>query len=141
MGDPESADASWCPTCTGWTIRNGSSSEGYHHVEANYRLLNDNLLDLSHETYVHAKTIGHEAVAETPISIRVENNAVYVDKEMPTCNPPPFYQFLAKLKATEPRPLAAHGVSAAGLHRDRRRGGAARAGSRVATRRGPRDRP
>ena len=58
------------------------ASEGYHHVEANYKLLNDNLLDLSHETYVHGKTIGHDSVAETPIAIRNEGNAVYVDKEM-----------------------------------------------------------
>ena len=59
-------------TCTGSTTRPGSRAEGYHRIEANYRLLNDNLLDLSHETYVHTRTIGHEAVAESPIAIKVD---------------------------------------------------------------------
>jgi phenylpropionate dioxygenase-like ring-hydroxylating dioxygenase large terminal subunit len=77
------------------------ASEGYHHVKANYKLLNDNLLDLSHETYVHGKTIGHDSVAETPIAIRNDVNAVYVDKEMKNCNPPPFYQYLARVSATD----------------------------------------
>ena len=48
------------------------AAEGYHNVAADYRLLNDNLLDLSHETYVHTRTIGHEAVAESPIAVKVE---------------------------------------------------------------------
>jgi len=38
------------------------ASEGYHPISANYKLLNDNLLDLSHETYVHVHTIGRETV-------------------------------------------------------------------------------
>jgi phenylpropionate dioxygenase-like ring-hydroxylating dioxygenase large terminal subunit len=101
MGDPEKADPDLVPDVHWMDHAEWVSSEGYHYVKANYKLLNDNLLDLSHETYVHAKTIGNEAVAETPISIKVEGNAVYVNKEIPLCNPPPFYQYLAKLKATD----------------------------------------
>ena len=80
------------PTCTGWTRPAGSRPRAIT-LEANYRLLNDNLLDLSHETYVHGKTIGHDSVAESPVAFRNVGNAVHVDKEMTACNPPPFYQF------------------------------------------------
>ena len=31
---------------------------GYHHVKANYLLLIDNLLDLTHLAFVHSKTLG-----------------------------------------------------------------------------------
>ena len=101
MGDAEKADPALVPDVRWMSDPGWVASEGYHHVKAGYKLLNDNLLDLSHETYVHGKTIGHESVAETPISIRTEGNAVYVDKEMKACNPPPFYQYLAKVSASD----------------------------------------
>ena len=101
MGDAEKADPALVPDVHWMSDPAWVASEGYHHVKANYKLLNDNLLDLSHETYVHGKTIGHDSVAESPIAIRMDGNAVYVDKEMKDCNPPPFYQYLAKVSATE----------------------------------------
>jgi phenylpropionate dioxygenase-like ring-hydroxylating dioxygenase large terminal subunit len=101
MGDSERADPSLVPDVHWLDDPKWVASEGYHRIEANYRLLNDNLLDLSHETYVHTRTIGHEAVAETPIAIKVEDRTVRLDKEMPGCTPPPFYQFLGRLKASD----------------------------------------
>jgi len=101
MGDPERADPALVPDVHWLDDPKWVASEGYHRIEANYRLLNDNLLDLSHETYVHTRTIGHEAVAESPIAIKVEERAVRIDKEMPGCTPPPFYQFLGRLKASD----------------------------------------
>jgi vanillate O-demethylase monooxygenase subunit len=101
MGDPERADAAKVPDVHWLDDSAWVAAEGYHRIEANYRLLNDNLLDLSHETYVHTRTIGHEAVAETPIAIKVDDGAVRIDKEMPGCTPPPFYQFLGRLKASD----------------------------------------
>jgi vanillate O-demethylase monooxygenase subunit len=101
MGDPERADPARVPDVHWLDDPHWVASEGYHRIEANYRLLNDNLLDLSHETYVHTRTIGHEAVAETPAEIRVDEHAVRIDREMPGCTPPPFYQFLGRLKPTD----------------------------------------
>ena len=101
MGDPERADPALVPDVHWLDDPAWVASEGYHRIEANYRLLNDNLLDLSHETYVHTRTIGHEAVAESPIAIKVGERSVRIDKEMPGCTPPPFYQFLGRLKATD----------------------------------------
>jgi vanillate O-demethylase monooxygenase subunit len=101
MGDPEKAHPELIPDVHWMDDPEWVPSEGYHRVEANYKLLNDNLLDLSHETYVHTRTIGDEAVAESPVTMRVEENAVYVDKDMKACNPPPFYQYLAKISAKD----------------------------------------
>ena len=54
-----------CPTCTGTTIRNGRAT-GTLFAKCDYRLMVDNLMDLTHETFVHATSIGHSAIAETP---------------------------------------------------------------------------
>jgi vanillate O-demethylase monooxygenase subunit len=64
---------------------------GYHHVAANYQLLNDNLLDLSHESYVHDDTIGNDAVAEAPVSVTTRDGKLHVHRDMLDCEAPPFY--------------------------------------------------
>ncbi|MDX3894015.1 aromatic ring-hydroxylating dioxygenase subunit alpha [Pusillimonas sp.] len=92
LGDPALADEALMPDPywlddAGWV-----PSEGYHHVNANYQLINDNLLDLSHETYVHPHTIGNRAVAESPLAVTVpEGRQVRAFREMTDCEPPPFY--------------------------------------------------
>ena len=68
-------------------------------IAADYRLLTDNLLDLSHETYLHTRTIGNEAVADTPVTTNTDRRCVYVQKKIAECPPPPFYQFLGRLPA------------------------------------------
>jgi len=40
------------------------------YVSADYRLLNDNLLDLSHETYIHGSTIGNEDGETLPTTVQ-----------------------------------------------------------------------
>jgi phenylpropionate dioxygenase-like ring-hydroxylating dioxygenase large terminal subunit len=100
LGDARAADPDLVPDVYWMDSPDWIAADGYHHIRAHYRLLNDNLLDLSHETYVHARTIGNEAVAESPAVVRHENNSIRVYKEMPGCNPPPFYQYLARVPAT-----------------------------------------
>jgi vanillate O-demethylase monooxygenase subunit len=53
----------------------------------------DNLLDLSHETYLHAGSIGTPEVAATPITTEVDQdgNVVYVSRHMVAAECPPFY--------------------------------------------------
>ena len=101
MGDADEADPDEVPDVHWMDHPEWIASEGYHRVDANYKLLNDNLLDLSHETYVHQKTIGNEAVAESPAATRSEGQTVYVTKEMKACLPPPFYQYLARISRTD----------------------------------------
>jgi phenylpropionate dioxygenase-like ring-hydroxylating dioxygenase large terminal subunit len=65
---------------------------GYHHFGANYQLVNDNLLDLSHESFVHEETIGNEAVAEAPCAVSLHGNMVRTHREMFDIEAPPFYR-------------------------------------------------
>jgi vanillate O-demethylase monooxygenase subunit len=62
-------------------------------INARYSLLVDNLLDLSHETYLHGGYIGTPEVAETPIDTEVDEPAsiVRVSRHMADAACPPFY--------------------------------------------------
>jgi vanillate O-demethylase monooxygenase subunit len=65
---------------------------GYHHIEAAGLLVVDNLLDLSHETFVHAETIGNSAVADSPVTAEIVDGArVRVHRYMSNIEPPPLY--------------------------------------------------
>lgn len=59
MGDPENADSSTIVD-TGFLLDtdNYSNSYGVLEVKANYLMVTDNLLDLTHAPYVHANTVG-----------------------------------------------------------------------------------
>ncbi len=71
----------------GWT-----AVTGYSHFNCDYRLINDNLLDLSHETYIHKHTIGNDSVADSPVVSKVINGRVVrAHREMPDIDPPPFF--------------------------------------------------
>jgi len=65
---------------------------GKLHLKANYQLAVDNLLDLSHETFLHSRTIGNAAVAEAPIATREgADGTVHVDRVMRDVKPPPLF--------------------------------------------------
>jgi len=93
MGDPDAADESLLPSNfqyndePGWTATGGCLP-----VRANYQLLTDNLLDLTHETYVHGKTIGNSAVVETPMDYEMQGDEVHVSRIMRDTPPPPLFQ-------------------------------------------------
>ena len=93
MGDPDLADEALIPDHLyrynddpEW-----SCVEGYLHVKADYMLLVDNLMDLSHETFLHSKTIGTVHVAETPAQVAQDNEGVTVTRWMLDRPPPPIY--------------------------------------------------
>lgn len=91
MGDPALADETTIPDFH-WNDDPEWHYVGDHlEIGCNYLLLTDNLLDLSHETFVHASTIGNLAVAETPASASTEGEGVIVERRMEGCPAPPFY--------------------------------------------------
>ncbi|MEK8025373.1 aromatic ring-hydroxylating dioxygenase subunit alpha [Pseudaquabacterium rugosum] len=65
---------------------------GLFHVKADYRLMIDNLMDLTHETYVHAGSIGQKEIDETPCETRVDGDVVTTRREMHGIIAPPFWQ-------------------------------------------------
>jgi phenylpropionate dioxygenase-like ring-hydroxylating dioxygenase large terminal subunit len=70
-----------------------SSVSGVAKISATFDLLVDNLLDLSHETFLHSSSIGTPEVATTPLEVEVdeENGVVRVFRHMNAVECPPFY--------------------------------------------------
>jgi phenylpropionate dioxygenase-like ring-hydroxylating dioxygenase large terminal subunit len=66
---------------------------GMEPLSARYELLVDNLMDLSHETYLHGGYIGTPEVANTPITTEVDEDRriIYVSRHMDDAACPPFY--------------------------------------------------
>jgi phenylpropionate dioxygenase-like ring-hydroxylating dioxygenase large terminal subunit len=64
---------------------------GLEPLAARHSLLVDNLLDLSHETYLHGGYIGTPEVARTPISTELGDGVVRVSRHMADAECPPFY--------------------------------------------------
>ena len=58
IGDAAKADPSLLPDWSPHSSPEWTTVYGYHHVKANYLLLIDNLLDLTHLAFVHATTLG-----------------------------------------------------------------------------------
>ena len=65
---------------------------GQYHIACDYRLMIDNLMDLSHETYVHATSIGQKEIDETPTATKVDGDQVVTSRFMNNILAPPFWQ-------------------------------------------------
>lgn len=95
MGDETLADPDLIPDVHWNSSPAWAASRGYHSIDANFRLLNDNLLDLSHETYVHESTIGNEeedSIANYAANVTVEAGCLTrAHREMPNIDAPPFF--------------------------------------------------
>jgi len=93
IGDAGRADASRIPRAPWLNAPGYTTVRGMEPLAARYGLLVDNLLDLSHETYLHGGYIGTPEVAETPITTEVDEDAgiVYVRRRMTDVECPPFY--------------------------------------------------
>lgn len=55
-------------------------------------LVHDNLLDLTHESFLHESSIGDEAVYENGVTVEVDGTSVSVDRWMPHCHPSPLFE-------------------------------------------------
>ena len=93
IGDPALADRSRIPRATYLDTEGYTTVRGMEPLAARFSLLVDNLLDLSHETYLHGGYIGTPEVASTPITTEVDDDAgiVYVSRHMDDAECPPFY--------------------------------------------------
>jgi len=60
-------------------------------VKCDYRLVLDNLMDLTHETFVHGGSIGQAAVAEAPFVATHGDRTATVTRWMENIDAPPFW--------------------------------------------------
>ncbi|MFZ3005197.1 MAG: aromatic ring-hydroxylating dioxygenase subunit alpha [Phenylobacterium sp.] len=92
LADPALIPDFWFCEDAGWAF-----DGDVYPVACDYRLLVDNLMDLSHETYVHPSSIGQKEIVDSPIDTRLEGEAVVVERWMRRIEPPPFWRtFLGK---------------------------------------------
>lgn len=92
IGEKDKADDALIPDLWPCSHADWTFDGGYKHVGCDYRLLIDNLMDLTHETYVHMGSIGQKELLEAPIDTRVEGDAVFVTRWMPDVHAPPFWK-------------------------------------------------
>ncbi|WP_085676024.1 MULTISPECIES: aromatic ring-hydroxylating dioxygenase subunit alpha [unclassified Pseudomonas] len=65
---------------------------GLFHIKCDYRLMIDNLMDLTHETYVHASSIGQKEIDEAPPVTTVNGDEVVTARHMENIMAPPFWR-------------------------------------------------
>lgn len=92
MGDVEMADPALIPDWSRNTAEGWTAVHGYHHVEGNYQLVIDNLMDLSHTTYVHKTTLAGPGVDETPMFVNLEGDVVRTGRIIRNVDPVPMHR-------------------------------------------------
>ena len=65
---------------------------GLFHIKCDYRLMIDNLMDLTHETYVHSSSIGQKEIDEALPITTVDGDEVVTARHMEKIMAPPFWQ-------------------------------------------------
>jgi vanillate O-demethylase monooxygenase subunit len=65
---------------------------GLYHIRCDYRLMIDNLMDLTHETYVHSTSIGQKEIDEAAPATKTEGDHVITSRFMNNIIAPPFWQ-------------------------------------------------
>lgn len=90
-GDPALADPAKVPDLH-WNDNPEWEGDGKTiRVKCDYRLVIDNLMDLTHETFVHSSSIGNRAVAEAPFEPTHTDRTATITRWMRDIDPPPFW--------------------------------------------------
>ena len=90
-GDPAKADPSNIPEMSWLAGPNWTTTPGYIHLKSNYQFLVDNLLDITHVTYVHKNTLsGDPREAAIPAQTKRIPDGVRVGRWMIDFNPSAF---------------------------------------------------
>ncbi len=91
-GDPDKADTDDIPHLE-WAVSDEwAYGGGLYHINSDYRLMIDNLMDLTHETYVHTTSIGQKEIDEAPVKTRRVGGEVQTIRFMDNVIAPPFWQ-------------------------------------------------
>ncbi len=93
MGAPERADTALLPDNFSCDDPEWRYKPGYLHYATDYRLICDNLLDFSHLSYVHEKTLGGSAaIAQAQAEIGSIERGIRVTRRVRDVPAPPFYR-------------------------------------------------
>jgi phenylpropionate dioxygenase-like ring-hydroxylating dioxygenase large terminal subunit len=99
MGDPARADESALPDNYSCDHPQWRNLPGYLHYETPYELICDNLLDFSHLSYVHERTLGGAtAIAQSRPTIEEIPRGVRVTRWVPDVPAPPLHLIFRDLR-------------------------------------------
>jgi vanillate O-demethylase monooxygenase subunit len=101
-GDAAQADAAAIPDFVWSDNPEWAYGGGLYNIGCDYRLMVDNLMDLTHETYVHATSIGQPEIDETPCETLREGDQVITRRFMNGISPPPFWQMAMRMNGLDP---------------------------------------
>ena len=91
-GDPVLADVALVPDMH-WNDDPEWAGDGNTmFAQCDYRLFIDNLMDLTHESFVHATSIGNKHVAEAPLNTTHSGRTVTATRWMLDIDAPPFWR-------------------------------------------------
>lgn len=100
MGDEALANADLIPNFFWLDDPAWTAATGYLHMKADYRLVTDNLLDLSHESYIHLSSLGNkeeESIANFPATVTIgDGRIVHARRDMDAIEAPPAWDAAAK---------------------------------------------
>lgn len=89
MGNAADADPARLPPQDWMCSPQWSVRSGYLHLPGNYVSLHENLLDLTHLSYIHAKSFGTPDYARAPYTVEIEGDSFAVTRRViPTKLPP-----------------------------------------------------
>lgn len=86
-------DNSLIPELTWANNKEWAYAGGIFNIKCDYRFMIDNLMDLTHEKYVHGTSIGQEEIDESPVTTQMEDGYVVTSRYMDNIIAPPFWAF------------------------------------------------
>lgn len=92
LGDPDQADPELIPDMHQMDSPDWAGDGRVIHADCNYQLIVDNLMDLTHEEFVHGSSIGQEELSESDFETSHDDKTVTVTRWMHGIYPPPFWQ-------------------------------------------------
>ncbi len=91
LGDPLLADPATIPDMHQLDSTEWAGDGQTIHAPCNYQLVLDNLMDLTHEEFVHSSSIGQEELSESEFHVTHDGSTVTVTRWMLGIDPPPFW--------------------------------------------------
>lgn len=91
LGDPDKADPDLVPDMFQMSSPEWAGDGKVIHAQCNYQLIVDNLMDLTHEEFVHGSSIGQEELSEAGFHTTHDEKTVTVTRWMHDITPPPFW--------------------------------------------------
>jgi phenylpropionate dioxygenase-like ring-hydroxylating dioxygenase large terminal subunit len=90
-GDPARADAAKVPDTHWMTDPAWATVTHSFPFACRAELIHDNLLDLTHESFIHLTTVGDDYIYKHPLTVEVDGDVVSADRLMPGVEAPPLY--------------------------------------------------